>query len=52
MMGYTSTGYRLWNIAKQKLIISGDVIFNENNFYFKMYRVQADASEDKCDYIK
>lgn len=35
MMGYSPTGYRLWSVEKQKIIISRDVEFNENSFFFK-----------------
>lgn len=34
MMDYAQTGYRLWDIEKQKLIIAR-VIFNENRFWYK-----------------
>lgn len=35
MLGYTNTGYRLWNIEKEKVIISRNVVFNENENYYK-----------------
>lgn len=35
MLGYASTGYRLWNIEKQKVIISKDVQFDENKFWYR-----------------
>ncbi|KAK9701824.1 Zinc knuckle [Popillia japonica] len=35
MLGYASTGYRLWNIEKQMVIISKNVQFDENNFWHR-----------------
>lgn len=35
MIGYSTTGYRLWNIRKQKVIVARDVTFNEEDYYFK-----------------
>lgn len=42
MVGYAPTGYRLWNIRKEKIIIARDVEFNENIFVFKDRSVQVD----------
>lgn len=35
MLGYALTGYRLWNIKKEKVIILRDVKFDENKFWFQ-----------------
>ena len=35
MIGYSTTGYRLWNIERKKIIVARDVIFKENKFYYK-----------------
>uniref|UniRef100_A0A1Y1L115 Retrovirus-related Pol polyprotein from transposon TNT 1-94 n=1 Tax=Photinus pyralis TaxID=7054 RepID=A0A1Y1L115_PHOPY len=35
MLGYAPTGYRLWNIALNKLIVARNVKFNEYNFEYK-----------------
>lgn len=37
MLGYTNNGYRLWDIEKQKIKLSRDVIFNESVFYYKTF---------------
>lgn len=48
MMGYTNTGYRLWSLEKQKIIISRDVAFNENEFYYKRINVAiVERNEDE-----
>ena len=36
MIGYAQTGYRLWNLETNKVIVSRDVQFDENSFYFKI----------------
>lgn len=35
MLGYAQTGYTLRDLEKQKLIIARDLIFNENEFWYK-----------------
>lgn len=35
MVGYSPTGYRLWDIDQNKIIVSRDVLFNENEFLYK-----------------
>lgn len=35
MVGYSTTGYRLWNIERQKVIVARDVVFKEDKFYYK-----------------
>ena len=35
MIGYSTTGYRLWSIERQKIIVAKNVIFKENKFYYK-----------------
>lgn len=42
MIGYAPTGYRLFSLEKEKIIISRDVKFNENQFAFK------DKGVDDC----
>lgn len=42
MLGYAPTGYRLWSLEKQKLVICRDVEFDENNFHFKRNIVEVD----------
>lgn len=50
MMGYAQTGYRLWDIDKQKLIVARDVIFNENEFWYKRsVSVRDDEYGDKTE---
>src|SRR6266576_3127726 len=39
MLDYTLTGYKLWNIEKKQIIISRDVIFDENKFYFQTLNI-------------
>lgn len=34
MIGYVNNGYRLWNIKKNKIQTSRNVVFNENMFYY------------------
>lgn len=46
MMGYTNTGYRLWDTENNKIITSRDVKFNESSFYFKENRIDIDISDD------
>lgn len=38
MVGYSTTGYRLWSLEKQRIINARDVIFNEKEFYYKNRR--------------
>lgn len=33
MLGYSQTGYRLWNVTKTEVFVSRDVRFDENNYY-------------------
>lgn len=47
MMGYTTTGYRLWDIEKQKIIVARDVVFNEDEFYYKRKLVKMDMDEEE-----
>lgn len=35
MMGYTSNGYRLWNLQKKQIVIARDIRFIETSFPFK-----------------
>lgn len=49
MMGYTLTGYRLWSIEKQKIIISRNVTFNENDIYFRNTQIQINIEENKIE---
>ncbi|KAK9755026.1 hypothetical protein QE152_g880 [Popillia japonica] len=46
MLGYAQTGYRLWNIEKQKVIISRDVEFNEFNEKVFWYNRKIDVVND------
>lgn len=48
-MGYTLTGYRLWSIEKQKIIISRNVTFNENDIYFRNTQIQINIEENKIE---
>ncbi|XP_044756884.1 uncharacterized protein LOC123315299 [Coccinella septempunctata] len=34
-MGYAQTGYRLWDLENQKLIVARDVVFDEDEFRFE-----------------
>lgn len=45
LIGYTNTGYRLWNLEKQKIIVSRDVVFNEQEYYYKTNVAQFDIDE-------
>lgn len=36
MLGYNNNGYRLWNIAEQKAVVSRDVVFDETMFHYKI----------------
>lgn len=47
MLGYAPTGYRLWDVKKEKIIISRDVEFDENKFYFKNCIVEVKVATDK-----
>lgn len=47
MMGYTTTGYRLWDIENQKIIVARDVVFNENEFYFKKKLINVELNEEE-----
>lgn len=33
MVGYTANGYRLWDEAKQKVVVARDVVFDESSFF-------------------
>ncbi|GBN09716.1 hypothetical protein AVEN_51340-1 [Araneus ventricosus] len=35
MIGYTPNGYRLWDIKERKIVLSRDVIFDEESFISK-----------------
>lgn len=48
-MGYTLTGYRLWSIEKQKIIISRNVTFNENDIYFRNTQIHINIEENKIE---
>lgn len=47
LLGYSFTGYRLWNISKEKIVVSRNVIFNENELYFKSLNKSVDCKENK-----
>jgi len=46
MIGYTPNGYRLWNVEKEKIQISRNVVFNEKLFYYKMNKKMTISIED------
>lgn len=45
MMGYAPTGYRIWDIKTQKIKIARDVVFNEDEFYFRKTKITVDKTE-------
>lgn len=47
MLGYAPTGYRLWSLEKQKLIVARDVEFDENSFYFKKQLIEINQNNEK-----
>jgi len=46
MMGYTPNRYRLWNVEKEKIQISRNVVFNEKVFYYKINKKMTISIED------
>ncbi|KRT86834.1 hypothetical protein AMK59_2687 [Oryctes borbonicus] len=42
MIGYITTGYMLWNLKKEQLIVSWDVVFKEEEFFHKNKSVSID----------
>lgn len=46
MLGYSLTGYKLWNLSKNKIVISRNVIFNEKELYFKCQQEKSVESEE------
>lgn len=47
MIGYTMTGYRLWDIENQKVVTSRDVVFNEKEYYYKKeVKIEIENEED------
>lgn len=49
MVGYAPSGYRLWSCEREKVIISRDVMFNENDFLFKSKVVEVDPGSITID---
>ena len=53
MIGYAQTGYRLWNLERNKVIVPRDVQFDENSLYFKRNyitverEIEVEESNDK-----
>lgn len=46
VVGYTNNGYRLWNIAENKIEIARDVKINENCFWYKSNSVEVKVLEE------
>lgn len=46
MIGYCGGGYRLWNPEERRVIVSRDVVFNENEMYFKPNEIALQDPED------
>lgn len=44
MVGYAHNGYRLWDKEERKIVISRDVVFDENKSYFQ---IQSESSRSK-----
>lgn len=46
MVGYTTTGYRLWSVDRNKIFVARDVKFNENEFLYRKNLVDIEINQN------